>query len=204
MNRKLRISPSGIALIGSLIILIGGFFLSHNYIQEKKVYAFSYINNIFYENVHQTIVENPKDASQEEMVDSEIPNTYIGTLSLPKIGFERGFLDKRAQANNVDENITVLKESDYPDVEKGNFILAGHSGTGAIAFFNDLYKLTVGDLAQVTYLGKTYTYQLVNSYKVPKTGTIQLKRDQEKTTLTLITCTNYDDTTQTVYIFVRK
>ncbi len=201
MNKKIRISPSGIALFGSLILLIGGFFLSYQYIQEKKVYAFSYINNVLYEKDASVIVENPEELVVEKTEQSEIPNTYIGTLSIPKLGLSRGFLDKRAPSNNVDENITVLKESDYPDVPFGNFILAGHSGTGAIAFFNDLYQLQNGDLAQVTYLNDSYTYQLINSYQVPKTGTVSIRRNQKKTTLTLITCTNYDDSTQTVYIF---
>lgn len=201
MNNRPRISPSGIALIGSVIILLGGFFLSYNYINEKKLYVFTYINNVFYEDQSGVVVENPNTVEQVIEESEEIPDTYIGTLEIPKLHFQRGFLDKRAQANNVEENITVLKESNYPDIEGGNFIIAGHSGTGAIAFFNDLYKLTTGDTAKVTYLGDVYNYQLVKSYKVPKTGTVQIQRNQDKTTLTLITCTNYDSTTQTVYIF---
>ena len=87
-----------------------------------------------------------------------------------------------------------------PDVDKGNLIIAGHSGTGWKAFFNDLYQLVEGDQAIVTYQNKRYTYQITNIYKEKKTGTIAIKRDYNKTSLTLVTCTNNDDTTQTVYI----
>ena len=40
----------------------------------------------------------------------------------------------------------------------------------------------------------------MNIYKHPKTGTIAIYRNYDKTTLTLVTCTNNDSTTQTIYI----
>ena len=47
---------------------------------------------------------------------------------------------------------------------------------------------------------KTYTYKFVNIYKASKTGTISIYRNSKRTTLTLVTCTNNDSTTQTIYI----
>ena len=47
---------------------------------------------------------------------------------------------------------------------------------------------------------KKYTYKIVNIYTQPKVGNIAIYRDYSKTTLTLITCTNNDSTTQTIYI----
>ena len=44
---KLRISPTVVAFIGTIIIMIGGFFLSYNYINSKKVMAYDYMNNVF-------------------------------------------------------------------------------------------------------------------------------------------------------------
>ena len=115
-------------------------------------------------------------------------------------GDVNGFLDNRSSENDVEKNILVVEGSNYPDVDKGNFILAGHSGTGWKAFFNDLYKLSAGDTAKITYKDKTYTYQITNIYKQPKTGKLAIYRNYDKTTLTLITCTNNDSTTQTIYI----
>ena len=112
----------------------------------------------------------------------------------------KGFLDQRSELNDVEKNIFIVEGSSYPDVEKGNLMIAGHSGTGWKAFFNDLYKLTTGDIAEVSYKNKKYTYKIVNIYKQPKTGKIAIYRNYDKTTLTLITCTNFDDTTQTIYI----
>ena len=157
--------------------------------------------NAFYDGNSVEIVEEEKEEEPlKETLPEEITNDYIGYLNIPKINLTKGFLDYRSTENDVEKNILVVNGSNYPDTKKGNLILAGHSGTGWKAFFNDLYKLTQGDVAYVTYKGKKYTYQIVNIYKQPKTGTIAIYRDYEKSTLTLITCTNWDSTSQTVYI----
>ena len=158
--------------------------------------------NAFYDGTKVEFIEEEEQREELEEValPDEVTNDYIGYLNIPKINLTKGFLDVRSTENDVEKNILVVAGSNYPDTKKGNLILAGHSGTGWKAFFNDLYKLTNGDVAYVTYKGKKYTYQIVNIYKQPKTGSIAIYRDYEKTTLTLITCTNWDSTSQTVYI----
>lgn len=200
-KKKRRISPSVLAAYTAMAILIGGFFLSYNYIQSKKIVAYDYIANIFYTNNLNVIVEED-GIKREEAVTEEGPitNDYIGYLNIPKINLMKGFLDKRSTENDVEKNILVVEGSSYPEVDKGNLILAGHSGTGWKAFFNDLYKLNKGDVAYVTYKNKKYTYKIVNIYTQPKIGTIAIYRNYDKTTLTLVTCTNDDSTTQTIYI----
>ena len=211
MNKKLnkkqkRISPNTTAIIATITILIGGFFLFNNYVQAKKEIAYDYISNVFYEDdnlqkIKEVIVEQEE---KKEEVKEELPESYndeyIGYLNIPKINLTKGFLDKRSTENDVEKNILVVNGSTYPDVDKGNFILAGHSGTGWKAFFNDLHELNVGDTAYVTYKNKKYTYKITNIYKQSKTGKIAIYRNYDKTTLTLVTCTNNDSKTQTIYI----
>ena len=199
-KQEKRISPEMIAIIGSITILIGGFFLSYNYIQSKKVMAFDYISNVFYDQNQEIIVSDGEQQVEDEEDLGEVTNNYIGYLTIPKINLKKGFLDKRSPDNDVEKNILVVEGSSYPTKDKGNLILAGHSGTGWKAFFNDLYKLNKGDKAIVTYKGKTYTYKITNIYTQPKVGKIAIYRNYDKTTLTLITCTNHDSTTQTIYI----
>ena len=199
-KQKERISPEMIAVIATIAILLGGFFLSYNYIQSKKVVAFDYIANIFYNENQEIIVQDGEHQEEEEEELGEVTNDYIGYLSIPKINLKKGFLDKRSSENDVEKNILVVEGSNYPDKDKGNLMLAGHSGTGWKAFFNDLYKLNKGDIAVVTYKGKTYTYKIVNIYTQLKVGKIAIYRNYDKTTLTLITCTKNDSTTQTIYI----
>ena len=201
-KKQKRISSSTIAVIGSVILLIGGFSLSYNYIQTKKIVAYDYMANVFYQSEDFEILEHDGELQEEHQEEElgEVTNDYIGYLTIPKLNLTKGFLDMRSEYNNIEQNITVIKGSSYPDKEKGNFIIAAHSGSGWKAFFNDLYKLTTGDIAEVSYKGKKYTYKIVNIYKQDKTGTIAIYRNYDKTTLTLVTCTNFDSKTQTVYI----
>ena len=74
------------------------------------------------------------------------------------------------------------------------------TSSGYNAYFNDLYKLKIDDTATVLYKGYVYTYQIKKIYKQKKTGVIGIDRDFNKTTLTLVTCTNNDNKSQTIYI----
>ena len=199
-NKKIRRTPPSVtAFIGALLTLIGGFFLFYNYIRAEKVYAYDYMSKAYYTGTELVVIPEEKEEKQEELT-GEVTNDYIGYLTIPKINLTKGFLDSRSTENDVDKNLLVVSGSNYPDVENGNFIIAGHSGTGWNSFFNDLYKLNVGDTANITYKGKKYNYTIVNIYKQPKIGKLAIYRDYSKTTLTLITCTNNDSTSQTVYI----
>ena len=212
------------AIVGSIIILFGIALISYNYVQSKKVMAYDYMANVFYTdsqenkdevteqgnnsgtNIEENNIENNNGSNQEnnnQQSNQSINNNsfqYIGFLEIPKINLKKGFVDKNSKDNNVEKNLYVAPNSSYPDVDKGNLIIAAHSGTGWKAFFNNLYKLSNGDQAIITYNNKKYTYSIVNIYKQNKTGKIAIYRNYEKTTLTLVTCTNDDDKTQTVYI----
>ena len=205
-------SPTTTAFIGAIITMVGGFFLFYNYIESKKVVAYDYMAKNFdnkielvekeqtKENMEITEEEDIKKPILEEELPTEISNDYIGYLTIPKINLTKGFLDKRSIENDVEKNIQIVEGSNYPDTERGNLIIAGHSGTGWKAFFNDLYKLQIGDTAYITYKNKKYIYNIVNIYTQPKTGKLAIYRNYDKTTLTLITCTNNVSTTQTIYI----
>lgn len=209
----MKLSNKQLIKIGLLGVVIGIFVVSINYFSEKRDLAFEYMYNELFasnktseetENVfEENIVENkeePINNKEESKTSIKKNNYYIGRLEIPKIGLDRGFVRKDSKDNNVDKNITIIKESTFPDVKGGNFIIAGHSGTGPLAFFNDLRKLQKNDRVYVHYNGNKYAYKIVNIYKQKKTGKIKIYRDKKKTTLTLITCTNNDKNTQTIYI----
>lgn len=108
---------------------------------------------------------------------------------------------KNSENNDLSKNIQVLSASKYPNDTSGNVIIAGHSGTGRIAFFKNFYKLSKGDKATIYYKGKEYNYILDNIYDVPKTGSVKLKKLESKKNLILITCTYQNKKMQSVYIF---
>ena len=148
-------------------------------------------------NTNTKLQEQSKVAVKEQ---PKIKKEYIGYLEIKKINLKQGLVSKNSYYNNVKYNIQMLSASDYPDKDLGNVILAAHSGSGYIAFFKNLYKLTTGDKASIYYNGYVYTYKIVNIYNVPKVGKVKIARDIHKTCLTLITCTYNSKTEQTVYI----
>ena len=205
LNKKKRISPNTVALIGAFVITLGGFFILYNFISDKKLFAYDYMNEkIYKENETEIYSVNTTEVTTDEE-ETKTQNyqdieSYIGYLEIPKIKFRRGFYNIDSKLNTVEANIEIIKGSEMPDATNGNLIIAGHSGTGWKAFFKDLYKLEVGDEAIVTYAGVNYKYKITNIYKERNTGTVSIKRNYDKTTLTLITCTKDDSSTQTIYI----
>ena len=155
------------------------------------------INNVNTENLEVT-TENTVQAEEN---DKKTNYSYIGELSIPKIKLRRGFVSKESRYNNIEYNITIANEADYPDVPMGNFILMAHSGNAYISFFDKLYRLEIGDTASVSYNANTYNYRLTKIYNQAKTGTVAIYRNPNVKTLTLITCTHNDDYNQTIYIF---
>ena len=205
LNKKKRISPNTVALIGAFVITLGGFFILYNFISDKKLFAYDYMNEQIYNNNETEIysvntTEVTTDEEENKTQNYQDIESYIGYLEIPKIKFRRGFYNITSKLNTVEANIEIIKGSDMPDVTNGNLIIAGHSGTGWKAFFKNLYKLEVGDEAIVTYAGINYKYKITNIYKQNNTGTVSIKRNYDKTTLTLITCTKDDSSTQTIYI----
>lgn len=207
-KKRKKDNSTTVAFVGAIITLVGGFFISYNYIQSKKVMAYDYVSNMFYtgnaEKQEKQEISIEEDEKYKPIEDQDLPgevtNDYIGYLTIPKINLTKGFLDKRSEENNVDINLLVVNGSNYPNTERGNFIIAGHSGTGWNSFFNELYRLEIGDTAYVTFQNKKYNYSIVNIYTQPKVGKLAIYRNYDKTTLTLITCTNNSSTTQTIYI----
>ena len=202
--KKNKFSPSSVSFISTLLILVGSCFLFYNYFTSQKIKAHDYMSQVFYNEKEET-VENLNleviDEEQEEPMPEEISDDYIGYLYIPKINLIKGFLDYRSENNNLDYNLIVINGSKYPNVKKGNLIIAGHSGTAWNSFFNELYQLEENDTCYIDYKGYRYNYVLKKIYQQQKIGKIAIYRDGNKTTLTLITCTNNDSETQTVYIW---
>lgn len=125
---------------------------------------------------------------------------YLGILEIKKIKLKKGFYKLNSNLNNVDKNIMIVSSSDMPNVNNGNLILASHSGNSSVSYFRYLDKLDMEDIASIYYLGKKYDYKLINYYDVNKNGSVQIIRNNDINTLTLITCKKNTDK-QTVFIF---
>lgn len=196
-----KLSNRAVVIISLTLILGGILIVSSDYLKSKKEKAYEKIRISLL--TEQKVDNTPKNVEEEsEIVEPPQPleNGYIGILNIEKINLSQGFFDKDNPANNVDENLTFLDPTNYPNEKNGNVILVAHSGSSSIAYFKHLYQLEVGDIATINYNNKTYTYKIEDIYTEIKDGNVTLYRDTNRSTLTMITCTKDDDTRQTIYI----
>ena len=177
---------SQLIIVGSLLILIGisavgGKYL-YNYLLDKaediKIEEFYEIQ----EEITDEVIPEEMPTEEKKETTTKDNTNYIAVIKIPKIGIEKGLCEKGSSCNNVNKNIQILKESTYPDIANGNFILAGHSGNDRVSYFKNLNKLAQDDEISIFYQGKEYKYKVVNMYDIEKTGTANIIRNKEKTT----------------------
>lgn len=189
---NLKSNKSLVIILGSLLIIVSislvSYKLINNNIQDKQE---NKAIEEFY-NKEQTNISD--EEKQPEKVQNGTNNettsrvNYVAVLKIPKINLVRGLVSKNSRYNNVNYNLEILDDSDTPDVVNGNVMIAGHSGSARISYFRNLDKLSIGDEITLDYQNKTYTYKVSNIYDIEKTGNAVIKRDNNKFTLTLITC----------------
>ena len=213
-TNKKHIRKSHLLVFGSFLVFLGIVLVSCNHLMVIKNIVFSDMQIAISDRIPnnttgEVVIETPNaeeintpDPSEEVRPQIVVNyDKYLGVLTIPKIGLKRGFYGLDSKLNSIDHNVTMVKGSALPNVSNSNLILMAHSGNTYLGFFAYLYQLQIGNDAYITYNRKDYHYKLVNIYNVPKDGRVKIVRDYSKTTLTLITCTKDDLSSQTVYIF---
>lgn|SRR5574344_1036542 len=185
MERKRRRNKSWLLVIGSLIFLCGASLVFYDYYSNKKIESQEeQAIEEFYE--EETIIDSISESQETKEVEEQI--NYIAILKIPKINLERGLVDQNSYLNNVKYNLQWIEGSSMPDQVNGNVIIAGHSGSARVSYFRKLDQLVIGDSVSLDYKNKTYNYKVVDIYDIEKTGTAEIIKNKNTTTLTLITC----------------
>lgn len=137
----------------------------------------------------QTVLNEPVNYENDDAPKNNASsNDDIARIIIPKINLDRPLFAKNSPYNNVNRNITILKESTMPDIPNGNFILAAHSGNSNVAYFTNLKDLLAGDIVFIQYQNIQYEYIVYKIVAVEKDGAIEICRNSKDTYLTLITC----------------
>lgn len=173
--------------LGYFLLIIGTILMMNQYVLERKEVV-TEKNKILY-----TLQEQTGYLKREK-------DTYDMILSIPQIGLKKGIYKKEDKRNNIEENVTIHKQSNLPDQENSNVILMAHSGNGKKAFFNDLDKLNEDSLIEFYYQKTKYVYKIDHYYSEEKIGTLMIRRNPTKKAITLITCSQEDKSKQLVYI----
>ena len=120
-------------------------------------------------------------------------NEYIGYLQIPVINMNLGFYDYDSPFNDVEYNIEFINTN----IEE-TYLIAGHSGIGKKAYFNDLNKLKKDDDVYLKFKDKIIHYKVIAITSVIKTGEIEISN--EGNLLYLTTCDQIIDGYQLIII----
>lgn len=181
-------NKSWLIVIGSFLILSGIGLIGYDYYSNKVIDNLEdlAIEEFYQEEEIEESVDEIKEEPKEEKKEEKI--NYIAVLKIPKIKLVRGLVERNSYQNNIKYNVQILKDSSMPDEDKGNVILAAHSGNARISYFKNLDKLVIGDDISIEYNSVIYNYKVIDIYLIDKTGTAEIIRNKNKSTLTLITC----------------
>ena len=184
---------NSLLIIGILLIIIGmmigiiPIFLDNN---EVKV-----VNQKLDDFINKSSIKDKKEPTPNvittqptTVVNNGNQDDYLLILEIPKVSLRKGVYTFYSPLNNLEKNVEILKESNLPGVEKGNVVLQAHNGTSKKSFFGKLHLMEVNDYVYIYYNGIKYTYKINKIYDVSKDGDVEIYRDLDKTTLTLITC----------------
>ena len=130
-------------------------------------------------------------------------NEKIGKLIINKINLKQDLYKIESKKNNIEENVAIMKESNYPNISNGILILAAHSGTGKIAYFEELDNLELKDNIIIRYKNKKYIYQITKIWEQKKNGYIKIKKENKKQ-LILTTCSPKKKNTQLIINCIEK
>lgn len=136
-------------------------------------------------------------------VEPQNKKELIGNLIINKINLDMPLYNIESKKNNIEENITILKESILPPNKESIVFLAAHSGTSKISYFNNLDKLEINDTIFLTINNTENTYQIINIYKQKKNGYINVNKEN-KDQLILTTCDPNDNKYQLIINSTKK
>ena len=145
--------------------------------------------------------------SKEDIFNSKIINKnntdIVGKIIIKKINLQNNLYDINSILNTIEKNVTILKESIPPNKQNSLLIIAAHSGTGNIAYFQELDKLDINDDITIIYKKKKYNYIVKDIWEEKKTGYIHINREKTKQ-LVLTTCSPTKDNYQLIVNCIEK
>ena len=141
-KRKIKRNNKLIYLFGLLLIILGLFLLFRNFYDEKEQEQLEKDSiEEYYDNVEikesEITYENKSIETQKNTTSKKTKKIdYVAVLKIPKINLKKGLVSKDNPLNSVKYGIEILANSSMPDKEKTNLIVASHSGTASISYFD--------------------------------------------------------------------
>lgn len=169
--------------ISLIVIFLGISLIIYNLYNNNNIKRIEKISIEYFFNTNKNTQEK-----QYNIINKDKLIEYIAILEIPKINLKQGLVRPNSNLNNVNKNIQILTPFNRLDQLGTNLILAGHSGNSKVSFFRNINNLEIGNDIYIYYQNKKYHYKVLKKYEVEKTGKIHVKSNQNKTLLTLTTC----------------
>ena len=170
-------------VISLIVIFLGISLIIYNLYNNNNIKRIEKISIEYFFNTNKNTQEK-----QYNIINKDKLIEYIAILEIPKINLKQGLVRPNSNLNNVNKNIQILTPFNRLDQLGTNLILAGHSGNSKVSFFRNINNLEIGNDIYIYYQNKKYHYKVLKKYEVEKTGKIHVKSNQNKTLLTLTTC----------------
>lgn len=192
---------SNYIVLGLLLILLGIVMTAIIFInnikenEKDKKQVEKFINEMNNENDTEIVQETFKKSNSTSYTEK-----YLMAIEIPKIRLKKGIYNKNSEYNSVKYGLQIMKQSNMPDTKYGNVILASHSGSSNISYFDKLDKIEFGDKVYIYYQGDKYIYIIDYVYEQEKNGDVKIIKDKSQTTISLITCKKNSKDKQLVYV----
>lgn len=175
-------------VIAIILMILGISFISY-----PRVKAYYYIDkqedilNQWQEDLISLEVYNSVGNSDLEVNNQIYPSKNIeGTLKIDSINFYQPIL-KGATKNNL--NLSVSKIDNTASMGTiGNYAIAGHNSKVYGRNFNRLHEVNIGDEIQLSNESNDYKYRVYDRFIVNPNETWVIESDENRSTITLITC----------------
>lgn len=166
-----------------LFILFLDLYLDYLNISRKELLIEAFFQSYI---VKPEMVE--KKTKKNKIFPSTSKNNYFLVLEIPIINLLQGLMPSDSPQNNINQNIEIINNANITS-RNTNLVLAAHSGTSKVSYFNKLYLLNINDDIFLYYNTKKYSYKVIKKYQIEKTGKFLIPYKENETLLTLITCT---------------
>ncbi len=179
-NNKFLIFSTLLIMIGILLMLSNIYQSNQELIIERNSIEYFFVEE-----------NEENEVTNEEEIIKTVYNYNI-ILEIPKIDLIKGIFSIGSIYNNVSKNVEIMEYSNMPN-EYGNVVLASHSGTSSVAYFNDLKDLVINDVIYLYYEDVKYIYEVIDIYTIEKNGMFDLENDSISNVylITCVTGTNY-------------
>lgn len=119
---------------------------------------------------------------------SDIVEGAVGIVNIPSINV-RSVIMEGVDQETLKYYVGWFPQTNNPG-ETGNFAIIGHNNNMYNKVFNDLSKLSNGDIIEILTLEKTFKYKVFDKFEVFPKETYVLDGNDERKEITVITCTN--------------